>query len=506
VPHDSHVTHRPLGDFQTMFRELVKAMQATLNNQEKFNRFANAVIVDSDERGIGGTAQKEQLRAQLRQITNIRDEWNERNQGSTLSGDYGHGRLDALGAIFNETAATALGVEDNRKDADAPVSYPFVWDTPQHDKVQWNGSIPNAKLGSLSRNVGEVIGVFGALTLRKPRIIPPTFGHKTSVNVGALAKLESLLWKMQSPQWSDTTLTAFNEVLAKEGGEGHRLFKKFCHSCHETIDRTNVNRKIKAFMVPVINPDNSSDPNTVRTDITTASNFLEREAQARKLTDQYVRYSRILSEEEKFEREGQNDVKQIKIVAYSVAGTIIREFLEDPHAVIEALKAGRSQSTRQALHNAGETLLIELGALSLKDKIMLIRDFLNEYGDRYSDYDASVQTASSTPACFPDGTLACYKARSLNGIWATAPYLHNGSVRTMRDLLLPASMRQKKFKIGSREFDTKNIGFKDEGASEYDTSKPGNSNSGHDGPGYGSDIFASEPDKMNALLEYLKSL
>lgn len=271
-----------MGDFQTLFRELVRAMQATLDDQEKFDRFADAVIADSDERGIGGTTQKEQLRTQLRRITDIRKEWNDRNQGSARSGDYGNGRLDALGAIFNETAATALEVAGNRKEADAPVSYPFVWDTPQHDKVQWNGSIPNAKLGSLSRNVGEVIGVFGALELRERRIFPPRFGHKTSVNVGALAKLEGFLWKMQSPQWSDTSLPPINKDLVKEEGEGHRLFKDYCYSCHQTIDRTDVDRKIKAVMVPVINPDNSNDPNTVRTDITMALNFLKRGAQARK--------------------------------------------------------------------------------------------------------------------------------------------------------------------------------------------------------------------------------
>ncbi len=76
----------------------------------------------------------------------------------------------------------------------------------------------------------------------------------------------------------------------------------------------------------------------------------------------------------------------------------------------------------------------------------------------------------------------------------------------MRDLLLPATMRKKVFKVGSREFDEKDIGFKDEGAFEFDTSKPGNSNSGHDGPRYGSEVLANDPTKMDALLEYLKSL
>ena len=52
------------------------------------------------------------------------------------------------------------------------------------------------------------------------------------------------------------------------------------------------------------------------------------------------------------------------------------------------------------------------------------------------------------------------KGRALNGIWATAPYLHNGSVPTLYDLLLPAADRPKKFRVGSRELDVKKVGLK----------------------------------------------
>ncbi len=52
-----------------------------------------------------------------------------------------------------------------------------------------------------------------------------------------------------------------------------------------------------------------------------------------------------------------------------------------------------------------------------------------------------------------------YKARPLNGIWATAPYLHNGSVSSLYELLLPAAERQKSFYVGSNKLDTKKVGF-----------------------------------------------
>jgi hypothetical protein len=108
--------------------------------------------------------------------------------------------------------------------------------------------------------------------------------------------------------------------------------------------------------------------------------------------------------------------------------------------------------------------------------------------------------------CFPDGVLACYKARPLNGIWATAPYLHNGSVRTMRQLLLPADQRETSFKVGRREFDPVDMGFRNEGAFTLETGLPGNSNAGHDGPIYGNAKLANDRALMDALLEYLKTL
>ena len=225
----------------------------------------------------------------------------------------------------------------NVKPANAPVSYPFVWDTPQHDKVQWNGSIANAKLGSLSRNVGEVLGVFGSLKIRKRGILPIGPGHKTSVDVGGLAKLEGLLWKLQSPQWIDTNLPPINEELKEQG---KLVFNRLCRGCHADINRTDPNRRIRAKMVPAINPDDPGDPNTTRTDATVAVNFLQRTAQARTLTRESTRYLHILSDGEKFEAADQDNVRQIRIVAYSVAGTIVGELVKNPKDVIAAVKAG----------------------------------------------------------------------------------------------------------------------------------------------------------------------
>jgi len=96
-----------------------------------------------------------------------------------------------------------------------------------------------------------------------------------------------------------------------------------------------------------------------------------------------------------------------------------------------------------------------------------------------------------------------YKARSLNGVWATGPFLHNGSVPTLFDLLQAPENRPKEFYVGSKEFDPMKVGqvhFEEEHSSFFDTKLPGNSNRGHN---YGTQL--SEEDKWS-LVEYMKSL
>ena len=76
----------------------------------------------------------------------------------------------------------------------------------------------------------------------------------------------------------------------------------------------------------------------------------------------------------------------------------------------------------------------------------------------------------------------------------------------MDDLLLPADKRPKKFFVGHREYDPKKLGYTAEAGTpsfHFDTTKPGNSNKGHDAPEYGTGM--SEDQRMD-LLEYLKTL
>lgn len=102
-----------------------------------------------------------------------------------------------------------------------------------------------------------------------------------------------------------------------------------------------------------------------------------------------------------------------------------------------------------------------------------------------------------------------YANAPLDGVWLRAPYLHNGSVPTLRDLLEPAEHRPKEFYRGYDVYDPKRVGFvsnlPQEGGRKffrYDTTLPGNGNFGHEGPEYGTELSSEEKD---ALVEFLKT-
>jgi hypothetical protein len=112
----------------------------------------------------------------------------------------------------------------------------------------------------------------------------------------------------------------------------------------------------------------------------------------------------------------------------------------------------------------------------------------------------------------PAAPLGVYKAAPRDGAWATPPYLHNGSVPNLYEMLLPARLRTKKFYLG-REFDPVKVGLDTSGKSGkylFDTSLPGNSNAGHSfedaprGNGVIGPLFTEE--QRWALVEYLKSI
>jgi RoxA-like, cytochrome c-like len=104
-----------------------------------------------------------------------------------------------------------------------------------------------------------------------------------------------------------------------------------------------------------------------------------------------------------------------------------------------------------------------------------------------------------------------YKARPLDGIWATPPYLHNGSVPNLYALLSPVDERPTKFYLGNREYDPVNVGYrydKLEGGFELDTRIRGNYNTGHEFNNGKDGVIGRllTPQERRALVEFLKTM
>lgn len=137
-------------------------------------------------------------------------------------------------------------------------------------------------------------------------------------------------------------------------------------------------------------------------------------------------------------------------------------------------------------------------------------------GNVYHDaYNAS-WFARESPAAKPMKESVGYQAPPLDGIWATAPYFHNGSVPTLAGVLntkVRPKLFTRSFKTDEADYDKVNVGWKVTDVKDvdpklsaferrkiYDTSKAGRSNRGHD---YGDDLTDAE---RKAVIEYLKTL
>jgi len=436
-----------LGDFNGLNTALEEALRRTLSDDAKFDRFARKVLESRYS-----ASETQILKIQLKYVLDLRTGYNQRNLKSSQGisgGDFGFGRVDAFGAILNQVLEHAIDQPVNHKDANAPVSYPFLWDTPHHDVVQWNGSAPNKLGGALARNVGEVLGVFGELQIPSD---PGPLGYPSSVQVNNLRDIESQLAELWSPVWPEGILPALdkNKVAA-----GKILFGKYCLECHPSIDRNDPNRQI---IVKNDDP-NKSLLRDVGTDKAMSENFRVRVAETGRLkaTRQPPVFGTILTEK------AGGDVVLVNVVV----GTIIHSPFNGP-----------------------------------KDKLAELR-------------------ARSLHLMAPVAKPNKYKSRPLNGIWATAPFLHNGSVPNLYDLLKPAEKRTREFHVGRREFDPQKVGFVTgaaEGTFLFKThdakNNPilGNSNLGHE---YGTGVGIAEggdglevlkEDEIWSLIEYLKSL
>jgi cytochrome c553 len=431
-------------DFQSFLADLDTAVATVLSSDTDFADFAATVL---------GPSPTPEQQAALRTAV---EAWFLRYdtliKKALPTPPWGVGRLDAVAMIFNRLTGLDLGpppshlIGENIQPATAPVRYPFLWNAPIQDLTQWPGFAANgnAILG-LARNLGEVLGVFATFAPEKT-----WFGidylDVNSANFPGLLTLEELIRKIGPPQWPWTV----NNTLADQG---EAVFNRptasgGCVDCHGI--KPGITRPInqKTWATPVID---------VGTD-THEYDILTRMAKTGVLKGVSTLADRTPLKHED---------AAINILGIALTGSIEQFCLEHP---IDCVVGGSSKRLESSPIVGSLKDLYKLRGLAA-------------------------------------GIGRAYESRVLEGIWAAAPYLHNGSVPTLAQLLTPSAQRVQTFAVGP-DYDQVNIGlaatqtqfgytFQATGCDDLDS---GNSNCGHE---YGTTL--SESDKQ-ALLEYLKTL
>lgn len=447
-----------ISDFQSFLSDLDVAVAAVRATPAAFDVFAIKVL------GPGATdAQKAALRAAV-------DVWYDRQHTlftrSFPQDGWGLGRLDAVAMIFNRLTGLDIGTGPNRiiaaniQTADAPVRYPFLWNAPRQDFTQWPGFAPNGDdtLG-LVRNLGEVYGVFAAFAPEPDphSLFKANFLAGNSANFDGLGHAETLVKQIGAPRWpwpydrasADRGKLTFDSKTSAGG----------CVECHGIAKG-----EIRFSLTP-----------TWRTPLQdVGTDTREYAVLARTATTGVLSGTGI-----PFRRLGQN-ATQFEILGASVVGSI-------------AQKYSPFTSKLAAPGPMSETAASNLWATSLPPA------------------QASLLTAFNFKVAAPSQDSQSgkfrYEARVLQGIWAAAPYLHNGTVPTLADLLKPVSQRPASFDVGLG-YDTVNVGLATtqtglhavRRTTDCSALDSGNSRCGHK---YGTTLTAQQ---KHDLLEYLKTL
>ncbi|MCA9526326.1 MAG: hypothetical protein KC549_08520, partial [Myxococcales bacterium] len=379
-------------DMDGFLEALQAAMEATLADEAKLGRYLDDAAEGPPP---GMDARRADAKAELEATVAWFQDYNRVNDSATKEG---FARIDAVGRIVNQVIRLTSGSE-NSVEPNAPNSLPVLWDAPRHDYVQWSGFSTNAGIGSLARNAGEVVGVFGQVKVEawqdELETLRPYF---SSIEAQHLTDMEAQLWRLQSPVWPEDVLPPIDRALAERGAA---IYQRECVDCHAIMDRADEARRVRAQVYGV---------DVIGTDPLAAVNFADAVIPTGLLEGS------VTPEGGRFGPEAP---------ASALLGTlVIRSLFAQPTA---------------------------LTAVSL-------------YANRYGLEDQEKQgdfTPDSEGA--PTASYKAYKARPLNGVWASAPYLHNGSVPSLYDLLLPVDQRPVTFKVGRWAFDPVKVGPSQDG-------------------------------------------
>jgi hypothetical protein len=460
-----------LADFQGFIEAVNQALDQTHTDPAKFQRFADRVLgkqaSDADRARLRGALDK--LVAYQLQIAGM----------NATHARYGYGRLDAVGYIFNKVALIASPEAPTANEPVAPVSYPFLWNTSQQTHVQWNGIALNAPqlfsggrtfdLGALGRNFGEVTGVFGDVSLAP--------GQHSSIEVNNLVALEQQLMRLKPPRWPRDVFP----IDAPLAAEGKTLFTARCASCHMDLARDD----LKTHARP------NGDP------IEVMSYFQpQKPGEAKADTDPWMACDAALYQMNSGVLASVAPSGQPPLGVSAPGSVMLRTLI---------MQVMKKEWPKLAVAGVGSFL----GLLPPPQIILPAGGGSTRIPPPAPPPPPSFLDQCKQYAASSSYAAVAYKARPLTGVWATGPFLHNGSAPTLYDLLLPPAQRPVTFNLGTRRFDPKHVGFVTAAAPDNPfvfqvkaadgSYVQGNSNQGHD---YGN-ASLSEHQRL-ALVEYLK--
>jgi mono/diheme cytochrome c family protein len=476
-------------DFQSFLSDLDSAIGQTLASDTAFNSFATTVLSSP-------TPDADDVATLRRDVDSWYQRYHTLMTRALPTPGWGPSRLDAVGMIFDRLTGLDLGpapssiIADNIQKADAPVRYPFIWNAPIQDHTQWTGFADNGSdVLALSRNLGEVFGVFGVFQPINDGLLI-NFLNNNSANFDGLGKLENLVKKIGPPKWPqgwpiDPTLAADGQkIYLRSQAEGG------CVGCHGITPGQMRFPAVQTWATPIDNVGTDTHAH----DILAWSN-----KNTGVLKGAFIPFAT--------KPLGQTD-QAFNILATSVIGSIAEQALRggaspNPAAVVATGINSQIQNAQNAPH-------LQLSKLppALRDLQGAFHAPVQSTSNPLTDFRIQGQSIPNLIApATPLPPKGAYEARVLQGIWAAAPYLHNGSVPTLAELLKPAAQRVKQFKIGPA-YDPVNVGLAveqpqfDYTVTTTDCSdlSSGNSNCGHE---FGTQLTDAE---KKALLEYLKTL
>jgi hypothetical protein len=483
-------------DFQSLLTDLDAAVGQVLASDAAFNGFAVAVFSPAKPDADDIVTLRESVNLWYLRFDTLM-------KHALPTPAWGPGRLDAVGMIFNRVTGLDIGpppsylIADNIKKADAPVRYPFLWNAPIQDKTQWPGFADNGnEVLALSRNLGEVFGVFGVFEPKREGFFI-RYLNNNSANFEGLLKLEDLVKQIGPPRWPwpvDKKIAAKGAaIFARSTADGG------CVECHKIQNGQVRFPDVQTWLTPI---------KKVGTD-TREYDVLGWPAKTGTLKGAFIPFAT---------KPLKDTDTAFNVLATSVIGSIAEQALKNGVATTESALVATVSSTLAAVE-ADILKIVEPSAPAPKATRLspALRDLEGAFraptppSSAQQNFTVQGKTVPelATPAA-PPPERGSYEARVMQGIWAAAPYLHNGSVPTLADLLKPHAQRTKEFKIGPA-YDIVNVGLATN-QTQFDTTlvttgcdtpaelNSGNSNCGHE---YGTQLLEAE---KRALIEYLKTL